>query len=226
MTTVSIHQPNFLPWSGYFSKIANSDVFVFLDDVKCSKNSYVNRNRFSTNETWFWLGIPLSKKSYSKTINEVLFEGSCLTKSIKYLKMNHSKKSHEQKIVQEIVDIFSFYSQKDKVSLSDFNIECIKAVCQFLDIDTHIERSSNLRLDREKKKQDLVIEISKNLGATTYLSGRGAADYQKIETFQDHDLALKYTDFLPSRKDYVGDVCTSIVDCFLREKRESIKNRM
>jgi hypothetical protein len=37
---VSIHQPNYFPWVGYFYKRMKSDIFVFLDDVQFSKNSY------------------------------------------------------------------------------------------------------------------------------------------------------------------------------------------
>ena len=37
---VAIHQPNYLPWLGYFAKIKKCDIFVFLDDVQFSKNSW------------------------------------------------------------------------------------------------------------------------------------------------------------------------------------------
>ena len=44
--TVSIHQPNYLPWLGYFRKIAQSDVFVFFDNVQMPiGKSLVTRNR-------------------------------------------------------------------------------------------------------------------------------------------------------------------------------------
>ena len=61
MATIAIHQPNYLPWLGYFYKIANSDVFVFLDDVQFSKNSYTNRVQvFGKDEKMRWLTVPVS----------------------------------------------------------------------------------------------------------------------------------------------------------------------
>jgi hypothetical protein len=35
--TVAIHQPNYIPWLGFFHKMKNSDIFVLLDNVKHSK---------------------------------------------------------------------------------------------------------------------------------------------------------------------------------------------
>ena len=32
-TSAAIHQPNYIPWLGYFFKIAHADKFVFLDTV-------------------------------------------------------------------------------------------------------------------------------------------------------------------------------------------------
>ena len=42
---VAIHQPNFLPWLGYFDKIVRADVFVILDNVQFSRGTLVNRVR-------------------------------------------------------------------------------------------------------------------------------------------------------------------------------------
>src|SRR3546814_3690829 len=55
---VAIHQPNYLPWLGYFHKIARADVFVFLDDVQFSKNGYTNRVRILGDGAARWLTIP------------------------------------------------------------------------------------------------------------------------------------------------------------------------
>ena len=56
---VSIHQPNYLPWGGYFFKIINSDLFIFLDDVQFSKNSFINRTKVTHNNEYTWLSIPI-----------------------------------------------------------------------------------------------------------------------------------------------------------------------
>ena len=57
---VAIHQPNYLPWLGYFYKIARADVFVFLDDAQYSKNSYTNRVQVSEPGGAKWLTVPVS----------------------------------------------------------------------------------------------------------------------------------------------------------------------
>ena len=36
---VAIHQPNFLPWLGYFDKLARADVFVLLDSVQFPRSA-------------------------------------------------------------------------------------------------------------------------------------------------------------------------------------------
>ena len=39
----AIHQPQYLPWLGYFDKLLAADVFVYLDDVQYVKNEWKNR---------------------------------------------------------------------------------------------------------------------------------------------------------------------------------------
>ena len=48
MTIIAIHQSNYMPWIPYFSKISESDVFIFFDDSQYQKNVFMNRNKIKT----------------------------------------------------------------------------------------------------------------------------------------------------------------------------------
>ena len=71
---VSIHQPNYLPWIGFFDKINRSDVFVIFDDVQFprGKKHFGHRNKIKTNVGDKWLTVPIKNKSdlvpFNKTI--------------------------------------------------------------------------------------------------------------------------------------------------------------
>lgn len=40
---VVIHQPHFLPWPGYFNKLANASCFVMQDDIQFRRSYFQNR---------------------------------------------------------------------------------------------------------------------------------------------------------------------------------------
>ncbi|HPQ42261.1 MAG TPA: WbqC family protein, partial [bacterium] len=65
-TVVTIHQPNFAPWPGYYHKMMMADCFVYLDNVPFSKNSFQNRNKIEMNGEARWLTVPvLTKGEYA-----------------------------------------------------------------------------------------------------------------------------------------------------------------
>ena len=105
---IGIHQPNFMPWVGFFKKIENSDTFIILDKVKGSKNSFFNRNIFTSNngKSTFWLSIPISKKEYKKNISEIeSIDNRWIEKHLKYLKIEHGKTT-EKDFLGEIESIY------------------------------------------------------------------------------------------------------------------------
>ncbi len=57
---VVVHQPHFLPWLGYYSKLANADVFILQDNVQFRRRYYQNRTLIrSPQGTVQWLTIPV-----------------------------------------------------------------------------------------------------------------------------------------------------------------------
>jgi hypothetical protein len=71
---ISIMQPYFFPYIGYFQLIAQSDVFVFYDDVQYIKGGWVNRNRILRNGEPCWLTLPVRKEAFRLAINQRSYE--------------------------------------------------------------------------------------------------------------------------------------------------------
>ena len=57
---LSILQPSYLPWLGFFDQMIRADTFVFLDDVQFTRRDWRNRNKIRTRE-----GVGLAHRSGS-----------------------------------------------------------------------------------------------------------------------------------------------------------------
>ena len=74
---VAVHQPQYLPWIGYFDKIIKSDCFVFLDKVQYKHREFQNRNKIRSKDGWMWLTVPvISKGKGRQSIDEVEIDNS------------------------------------------------------------------------------------------------------------------------------------------------------
>ena len=56
---VAIHQPEHLPWLGFFDKARQADLLILLDCVQFRKNYFQNRNRIRTEDGWCWITLPV-----------------------------------------------------------------------------------------------------------------------------------------------------------------------
>jgi hypothetical protein len=65
---VTIHQPEHLPWLGFFDKMRQADVFVLLDTTQFAKDDFQNRNRIKTKNGPAWLTVPIFKKGRSEQL--------------------------------------------------------------------------------------------------------------------------------------------------------------
>lgn len=221
---VAIHQPNFIPWIGYFYKIAKSDAFVFLDDVQYSKNSFINRNKIKTPQGVNWLTIPVKQAGrFGQTIMEttIVNPQKALNKVVKTIEQNYKKAAFFNDYFDEFAQILNSNPEK----LAKLNMDLILWVSAILDFQTTFYISSEME-DIEGSSTDRLVSICKKLGGTVYFSGFGGMNYQEEEIFKKNNIQLKVTDFNhPEYKQLWGNFekSLSIIDLIFNEGPKSIE---
>jgi len=190
---VSIHQPNFLPWIGYFYKIINSDIFVFIDDVQYIKRSFINRNKIKTKDGSQYIKLSLLQKGrYKQLINEceLYNKDENVRIILNSIKTNYSKTNCFNKYFEE----FEYILNTNTNNLAELNILLIKWILKILKIDVEIKRSSELNNVIGTSTERLA-SICKDVGGNVYLSGFGGIKYQDESIFNKYNIELKITDF-------------------------------
>lgn len=218
--TVAIHQPNFIPWLGYFYKIVRCDIFVLLDNVQYTKNSYINRNRIKTPQGAIWLTVPV-RYQFGDSINQVQINNSTDWRRthLKTLELNYRKTAFFQDVFP---DVQRLYLQKDWQNLCEFNIALIEYVLSYLGLEKKLIRSSDLKT--EGKSTERLVDIVRKLGGDSYLCGFGAVNYQEETIFHDAGIELIHSEFVHPKypqvwKEFIPNL--SIIDLLFNSGRKS-----
>ena len=189
---ISIHQPDYIPYIGYFYKIAQSDVFVFLDDAQYSNDNMHQWNRIKTPQGECRLKIPV-KYEFGDSINTVVTRDDLKwrEKHVKTIEMNYVRAPYFSEFFPNIKEIIL----SDHANLAELNIELNTHICNRFGIGKRFLRSSDMGIST--RKEERVIDICVSLGGSEYISGNGARAYQTEEHFTSRGVALRYTDYHP-----------------------------
>lgn len=169
---VSIHQPQYLPWLPYLLKIAASDLFILLDSVDFEKNGLQNRNQIKTAQGKTWLTVPVKQKLGQK-IKDVGInrKEDWRKKHWRTLELNYHKSPFFPIYSEELRKAY----ETDWHYLIDINLHFLQLFIKWFDINTEIVRGSSLKATGQKT--ELILNLCKEVGATTYISGVGAKNY-------------------------------------------------
>ena len=191
---VSINQPAYLPWPGYFHRIAISDLHVVLDQVQFEKNGVTNRNKLRTATGWTWLTVPVKTKGKFGMLEINMLEIDNTTnwreKHWKTICQYYGKVPFFQKYSPALAKIYARTWERlfDLTNATNdyFRIEV-------LGITTPVRYGSEL--GSEGKKDELILNICRDVGATTYLSGSFGRDYLDETKFLQAGIKIEYHDY-------------------------------
>ena len=193
---VAIHQPNFLPWLGYFDKLARADFFVLLDDVQFPKKggTWVNRVRMLTGGGEAgWATVPVDRSYHGvRAINEMRIDDSrpWRQKLLTTIRTSYAKSP----AFAEVFPLAERLLENSGPELAVLNENAIRVIADSIGLkETKLVRSSEL--ETTGHATDLLIEIVAALGGGVYLCGAGSEEYLEPPKFEQAGIDLRMQEF-------------------------------
>jgi hypothetical protein len=167
---VSVHQPNFMPWTKLLAKIVASDVFVAYDSVQFNKREFHARQRFATARGGpAFLSVPVRHTGKREVIHEmrIVTEQPWRARHLDFLVANYGHTPYFGEVFPVIEGVYA----ADHELLAEHNIALIEAFCGYLGSPVRVVRASSLPHagSREERLLDLVRAVGwdEHLTSTT-----------------------------------------------------------
>jgi hypothetical protein len=192
---VSINQPAYFPWLGYFHRVQESDLHIVLDHAQFEKNSFVNRNKVRTAQGWTWLTVPVRTKGRfgDLAINTIEIDSgrAWQWKHWNTLRQCYGKAHHFPEHAAFFERLFT-QPWEDLLRLLRGSTEYILE--QGFGIRTPLQYSSQMGVAGHKS--ELVLSLCRAVNATVYLSGPMGRGYLDHQAFRSAGIEIRYHDYV------------------------------
>ena len=172
---VAAHQPLYLPWLGFFDKMAKADLFVLMDDLQYEPQNFQNRNRVRLADGPAWVVVPIERGPQSDRVIDKRIDNSAVGRehwqwrTWRTLEVNYSRSHYWNRYAYALHAVY--HSPWER--LADLNLALIDLARDWLRIETPMLRSSQLGL--VGTKTDRIIDLCKRVDARAYLAGNGGS---------------------------------------------------
>ncbi len=204
---MAAHQPNFLPYLGFFDKMEKSDIFIIRDEVLFVEKDYHQRNRIRINSfdninspQFKWIKVPVFPvKDFIKhlRIKTDFKERNRLWRDqiLHDIRVNYENTPHFDRLFNKLEDAFL----NSDNSLLSLNMDIINLLKKSFSIKTKVVLASELGLKPEHyEKSDASEDLAalcKAVDANVYLSGAGAKVYLNLEPFEREGIEVRFQEF-------------------------------
>ena len=185
--TLGIMQPYFMPYIGYWQLMAAVDTYVVYDDVNYIKGGWVSRNNILMNGKPYMFTITLNGASPNKHFNEITIRDDFR----KFLRMLNCCYAHAP-YHAEIMPLMHRICEYQNRSLGAFMMNSFQQVLNYLDIDTCLVLSSQIKKNEALHGSEKVKHICRLLHANTYINAIGGQTLYDKADFRQAGIELRF----------------------------------
>lgn len=220
---LTVMQPYFFPYLGYFQLLAASDSFVFYDDVQYSKGGWINRNRIKRNGEIRFVTVPLRAAPLGTTIANMLIADDPKWQS---RTMNQiSSAYHDAPNREAILEVVESTLTVETERIGELAKRSVVEVTKYLDLAVDIVWTSAIYQNDHLKGQARIIDICKKHEVTAYINASGGRHLYDECTFKAEGVRLKFLQPLAigsNENAALKSNSLSIIDVLMRHSREEV----
>lgn len=193
MRVATISQPRYMPYLGYFHRLALSDVFVALDTVQFKAREWDRRNKIRVHggRGWTWLTVPVMRAPRETVVREIRINNSAnwQERHWRTLECSYKRAPYFDRYAS---GLRAFYRHRYD-SRRDLNYEMTLYFCHCLGVFPEIVLASTL--ESTGTSTDLLVNLCQVVQADTYFSGVDGYRYIEEERFAQAGISVIYQDY-------------------------------
>lgn len=202
-TTVSVHQPNFLPWLKLLDKILASDVYVAYDTAQYTKSEYHARQAVRRHTGTAWLSVPVRHvRGTKRPIQDVQIDNSqpFRRRHLHMLRTSYADTPYFDEVFPLLEAVYAGGQER----LVDLNLDLIETLCSYLGVPVRIVRASTLA--HQGDRTDRLVQLVRNAGGSEHLTSTYSAGHQVVEwgKFSRAGIGVRAQEFEHPRYDQIG----------------------
>ena len=188
---VTILQPSFVPYLGFFSLASKCNIWIHLDNVQYTKRDWRNRNYLAGKNGKFQITIPVLSKN-TEIIKDIKIDHSTSwsKKIIRSIYLNYNKCFFFQEYFYNIENIFN----KKHSYLIDINLDFFNFFCQILKIHPQIFFASESKIPNDGKSEYLM-NLCLKYKATQFNEGIKGMNFLNEDIFHAKNIKVNFFDY-------------------------------
>lgn len=200
---IGIMQPYFFPYIGYISLIKHTDEFMLFDPVQFIHHGWIERNRILkpvdknkapvSGENWQYVSVLLEKHTRETLIKDIKINNNVDWKNKIFEQLNCYKK--RAPFYNETMEVIRRGLDIETDSIVQLNYNTLKAICNYLNINTNITIFSeeNIQIETPNAPDEWALNICKAKGTVgEYWNPPGGMEFFNEDKYIESGINLKF----------------------------------